>query len=77
MGYLKHAPIVGKYVDVWFSPVLDEYEKDNYVTLGRVTKIEPARDGSGIFLVTKLGRFIIEEVICERRQEVASNDYIQ
>lgn len=62
LGYVKHLPEVGKYMDVWFSPVLDVDERDNYVTLGRVTRIEEAKDGKGKFLVTKLGRFIVENM---------------
>lgn len=61
-GYVKHSPEVGKYMDLWFSSYLDAEERDNYITLGRVTRIENAKSGNGKFLVTKLGRFIVEEV---------------
>ncbi len=62
MCYSKKAPKVGEYMDLWFSPVLDQYEKDNYVTIGRVTRVEPAKDGVGMFVVTKKGRFVVEEM---------------
>ena len=60
MCYAKKAPKVGEYMDLWFSSYLDTYERDNYVTLGRVTRVEPAKDGTGSFVVTKKGRFIVE-----------------
>ncbi len=76
--YMKHPPIVGKYADVWFSSYIDEYERDNYITLGRVTRMEKAKTGPGMFLVTKLGRFIVEEMYGEcKREEMASNHCIQ
>lgn len=62
LAYAKKPPKVGDYMDLWFSPIVDVYERDNYVTIGRVTRVEPAKDGIGQFVVTKKGRFIVEEM---------------
>lgn len=60
LAYAKRPPKVGDYMDLWFSPTIDQYEKDNYVTIGRVTRIEPSKEGVGFYVVTKKGRFIVE-----------------
>lgn len=58
-GYKLHR--VGKYFDLWFN---DPKEKDpeNFVTFGRILRIEPPMEGSGLIYVTKFGRFYVQEM---------------
>ena len=62
--YGKDKHEMEKYVDLWFSAYIDKEERDNYITLGRLKRVEDFRKGSGKFYVTKLGRFIVEELPC-------------
>lgn len=75
LAYSKHPPRVGKYMDLWFSSASYYEDKENYITLGRVTKVEPAREGDGLFVVTKLGRFVLKGAACGL--QMASNDHLQ
>jgi hypothetical protein len=78
MAYTKQLPRVGKYIDLWFSSASYYEDAANYITLGRVLKIESARDQSGLFVVTKLGRFILTGGQCDSiAKEMANNSSVQ
>lgn len=78
LGYAKHPPRVGKYMDVWFSSDSFYEDRENYITLGRVTKVEKSRDGDGLFVVTKLGRFTLTGGQCGLiAEKMASNHHVQ
>ncbi len=66
-GHPEHIP--DKYFDLWFAPILDQYERSNYVTFGRIKRMEAFRNGKGKFYVTKLGRFIVEELGNEKKSD--------
>jgi len=58
-SYKNHRS--GKYFDLWFS---NPKEKDieNFVTFGRIIRIEPPYEGTGATYVTKFGRFYVQEM---------------
>lgn len=61
--YSKDHHEMDKYVDLWFSSFVDQFERDNYITLGRLKRVEDFHKGRGKYFVTKLGRFIVEEML--------------
>lgn len=64
-GYGKPVHQIEKYFDLWFASNVDKDERDNYITFGRIKRMEQFRNGTGKFYVTKLGRFIVEELPCK------------
>lgn len=65
-GYADHQ--IDKYFDLWFDS--EKEDRDNYVTFGRVKKMEEFRNSKGKFYVTKIGRFIVEEVPSGRSENL-------
>ncbi len=63
-GFSYHNHVVGKYFDLWFTNCRDD-DPENFVTLGRITRIEPPYHGSGAIYVTRMGRFYIQETPCD------------
>lgn len=58
-GFSKHE--VSKYFDLWFTNPKG-LDRENYITFGKVLRIEEYRKSKGLFYVTKIGRFLVEEV---------------
>ncbi len=58
-GFANHQ--IGKYFDVWFTNPKG-LDRENYLTFGKVMRIEDFKKQKGMFYATKIGRFLVEVV---------------
>lgn len=65
-GYRQHRQ--GKYFDLWFTNPKED-DQDNFITFGRITRIDDNPDLPGKIYHTKLGRFYVEETRNGTHQE--------